>query len=96
MQPGEISKPVHSTFGWHVIRMVTKQVTPYAKARPQLLQDAEVTAFGDWLRSQVDAGQVDVNPSFGRYDRSALQVVRITSTDPSETPSASPSATISP
>ncbi|HUL85740.1 MAG TPA: peptidylprolyl isomerase [Actinomycetota bacterium] len=96
LQPGEISKPVHSTFGWHVIRMVTKQVTPYAKARPQLLQDAEVTAFGDWLRSQVDAGQVDVNPSFGRYDRSALQVVRITSTEASGTPSASPSATISP
>lgn len=96
MQPGEISKPVHSTFGWHVIRMVTKQVTTYAKARPQLLQDAEVTAFGDWLRSQVDAGQVDVNPSFGRYDRSALQVVRISSTDASETPSASPSAAISP
>ena len=96
LQPGEISRPVHSTFGWHVIRMVTKQVTPYAKARPQLLQDAEVTAFGDWLRSQVDAGQVDVNPSFGRYDRSALQVVRITSTEASGTPSASPSATISP
>jgi len=92
MHPGDISQPVHTAFGWHVIHMVKKQVVPYAKARAQLLQEAEITAFSDWLRSQVDAGQIDVNPSFGRYDRGALQVVRITSTDPTESASASTSA----
>jgi foldase protein PrsA len=91
MHPGQTSEPVHTAFGWHVIHMVKKQVVPYAQARAQLLREAEITAFSDWLRSQIDAGQVDVNPSFGRYDRGALQVVRITSTDPSQTPSASAS-----
>ena len=87
LEPGEVSKPVHTKFGWHVIRMEDKTTTPYAQARDQIVQQAEATIFSDWLRAQIDAGKVEVNPSFGRYDRETLQVLRITSTDPSATAS---------
>jgi len=97
LQPGEISKPVHTQFGWHVIHLVDKQVIPFAQAREQLVTQQERSdAFTSWVQQQLQAGQVDVNPSFGRFDPTTLQVVRITSTDPSATSSAPASAAASP
>lgn len=86
---GEISKPVQTQYGWHVIWKIDEQVTPFAQARDQILQGAQVDEFGAWMRAQNAAGQITVDPSFGRFDDQQLQVVRITSTDPSAT--ASPS-----
>src|SRR5262245_33348428 len=94
LQPGQISKPVHTQFGWHVIRLVGKDVKPFDEVRDQLVsQQEQAAAFDTWVHQQLDAGGVDVNPSFGRFDPQTLQVVRITSTDPSATaPALPPSA----
>jgi parvulin-like peptidyl-prolyl isomerase len=83
LKPGEISKPVHTQYGWHVIYMIDKQVTPFDQARDKLLQSASTKAFQDWVQTQVD--QIQVDPSFGRFDPTTLQVERISSTDPSAT-----------
>jgi foldase protein PrsA len=85
LKPGEISQPVRTQYGWHVIWMIDQQVTPFGQARDQILQSAAPTEFEGWLRDQ--AGQIEVDPSFGRYDTQQLQVIRITSTDPSATAS---------
>ena len=86
---GEISTPVQTQYGWHVIWKIDEQVTPFDQARDQILQGAQVDEFGAWMRAQNADGQISVDPSFGRFDDQQLQVVRITSTDPSAT--ASPS-----
>ena len=99
LEPGEISRPVHTQFGWHVIRLVTKQVTPFDQAKSQLVQDQSPTLFNDWIRQQVDEGNLEVNPKYGRFDEQSLSVVAIQSTDPSATSSpsgASGPATVSP
>jgi parvulin-like peptidyl-prolyl isomerase len=83
LKPGEISKPVQTQYGWHVIYMIDKQVTPFAQARDKILQQASTKAFQDWVQTQV--GEINVDPSFGRFDPTTLQVQRITSTDPSAT-----------
>jgi parvulin-like peptidyl-prolyl isomerase len=83
LKPGEISKPVQTQYGWHVIYMIDKQVTPFAQARSKILSQASTKAFQDWAQSQ--AGEIQVDPSFGRFDPATLQVQRITSTDPSAT-----------
>jgi PPIC-type PPIASE domain/SurA-like N-terminal domain len=92
MKPGDISRPVHTPFGWHVIHLVDKQITAFAQVRKQ----AEANAFRDWVRQQDQAGAIDVDPSFGRFDPSTLQVVRITSTDPSATTSPATGSVASP
>jgi parvulin-like peptidyl-prolyl isomerase len=92
LAPGEISHPVHTQYGWHVIHLVDKKVTPFEQVRDQLVsQQEQVDAFTAWVHEQLATGQVDVNPSFGRFDPDSLQVVRITSTDPSASPSSTPS-----
>ena len=97
LEPGEISKPVQTKFGWHVIRLEDKQVTPFEQVRGQLVsQQEQADAFTAWAREQDRTGQIDVNPSFGRLDPDTLQVVRITSTDPSATTSPSPSSVATP
>ena len=55
LEPGEISKPVKTQFGWHVIRMVEKDVQSFEDVKAQLLRssDAATTAFNDWLVDQV-------------------------------------------
>ena len=92
MKPGDISRPVHTPFGWHVIHLVDKQITPFAQIRKQ----AEANGFRDWVRQQDQAGAIDVDPSFGRFDPSTLQVVPITSTDPSATASPASGSVASP
>jgi parvulin-like peptidyl-prolyl isomerase len=83
LKPGEISKPVQTQYGWHVIYMIDKQVTPFDQARDKIVSQASTKAFQDWVQSQV--GEIQVDPSFGRFDPTTLQVQRITSTDPSAT-----------
>ncbi len=93
LEPDEISKPVKTEFGWHVIRMVDKEVQSFASVKQQLIDGSAATVFNDWLHEQVADGAVDINPKYGRFDAETLEVSRISST---ETGSASPPASASP
>ena len=91
LEPGEISQPVQSDFGWHVIKMVSKDVTPFEEVKAQMMQTQAPTVFADWLRAQFDEGNLEVNPKYGRFDEETLSVVAIDSTDPSATASSTAS-----
>jgi parvulin-like peptidyl-prolyl isomerase len=86
LAPGEISKPVQTQNGWHVIWKIGEDVQPFSQVKDQLLQQAQQDQFGGWMREQTAGDAVSVDPSFGRFDPQQLAVVRITSTDPSATP----------
>lgn len=93
LQPGEISQPVKSEFGWHVIYLVAEQVTPFDEAKASLLQGDQGALFTEWVRQQAEAEGVEVNPKYGRFDPETLTVVAVNSTDPSANAGPSDGAT---
>lgn len=65
LQPGEISQPVQTEFGWHIVRVLERQDDrPLTAAPYQLAKDKAVEA---WLRQQRDQASIstdaEVEPS---------------------------------
>jgi len=80
LQPGEISGPVRTQFGWHVIYLMKKDVPAFDDVREQLVTSQTPSIFGDWFAEQLDTTSVDVNPRFGRFDPKTGQVLPVRST----------------
>ena len=90
LEPGEISRPVRTQFGWHVIYLVDKEVTPFAEAKAGLVEPLADREFQGWLKDRAEQLGVEVNPRFGRFAPDTFSVEPARSTDP-EGDAASPS-----
>ena len=93
LKPGAISEPVESSFGWHVIRLVSTTVQPFDEAKAALSQQQGTEAFDTWLTDARSAATIEVNPKYGRFDPETGTVEAITST---ATGSSSPSSSGAP
>ncbi len=82
LAPGQIGGPFQTPFGWHVIELVSIDVTPFEEARGQLLSEESGPAFRDWLLEQLASLQIEVNPKYGALDASTGEVVPVRSTSP--------------
>jgi peptidyl-prolyl cis-trans isomerase C len=89
LEPGEVSRPVHTQFGWHVIYLVDKEVTPFAEAKAGLLEPLADREFKGWLSDRAEELGVEVNPKYGRFEPDTFSVATVRSTDP-ESDAASP------
>jgi foldase protein PrsA len=99
LKPGEISKPVQTQFGWHIIMLISAQTESFTKVRGQLLDQQAAQSFDTWLQGELKDTTIDVNPRYGRLNEQTGAVDPITSTatgSATPTPSATPSAPASP
>jgi parvulin-like peptidyl-prolyl isomerase len=99
LEEGEIADPVQSQFGFHIIRLIEKDVVSFDDARPQILQqfpgDEAQEAWRDWVLDAYRDADVDVNPRYGEFD---LETQTIRAPGPEDipggaTPTTSPAPT---
>lgn len=79
LEVGEISDPVQTEFGWHVIRVVGRRTATFEQARPQIEPElagrAQDEAWQDFLRRLYEDAAVEVNPRYGEWDPTLGRVV---------------------
>jgi foldase protein PrsA len=93
LKPGEISKPVQTQFGWHIIMLISAKVQSFKQVKTQLLDQAGTQSFDKWLADHLQAATIRVNPRYGHLDLQSGQIVPTTSTATgSATPAPSSSA----
>jgi hypothetical protein len=90
LRPGEISGPVRTQFGWHVIRLVRRDVEPFEDVVDQLRAREAGTVFQEWLVEQLGSTDIEVNPRFGRLDERTGVVLPVRSTEDEPTGASSP------
>ena len=82
---GEISAPVQTEFGWHVIRVTDRRVAPFeevaADIEQELGQGAVDEAWDEFVRKAYADADVKVNPRYGEFDEESFQVVDPTAED---------------
>lgn len=76
---GEVTEPVRSQFGWHLILVDAKRTQPFSQVRADLRAqledqgaDAEFQVFLSALAGQAD---VEVNPRYGDWDPGTAAIV---------------------
>ncbi len=99
LKPGEISQPVQTKFGWHIIMLISADAQPFDQVKDQLLAQLSGLAFQTWLQDRLKNAAITVNPKYGKLDPATGEIVPITSTatgsqsaGPGSTASAGPSA----
>jgi foldase protein PrsA len=80
LRPGEISQPVQTQFGWHIIELVSVTVVPFEQAKSQLIDQQSQQIFNVWLAGALSTAEITVNPKYGRLDPTTGDVVPIRST----------------
>jgi parvulin-like peptidyl-prolyl isomerase len=54
---GEISQPVKTQFGYHIIQVIAREELPLTADE---LQTKKQTAFNDWLKSVHDSAKINI------------------------------------
>jgi parvulin-like peptidyl-prolyl isomerase len=74
LSTGEVSQPVQTQFGIHLIKVTERRVQSLEEATPEIRQrlqaqgQAEFTRF---LRDAVARARISVNPRYGRFEKEA-------------------------
>jgi parvulin-like peptidyl-prolyl isomerase len=82
---GEVSGPVQSQFGFHVIRVTDRRVKPFEEVREQIAQELtgaeQEEEFQKFITQAYEDADVRVNPRYGELDLETQRVVDATAED---------------
>lgn len=100
---GQVTAPVQSQYGWHLILVEARRTQPFSEVedqlREQLSSQGAEGAFQDLVRDLVDRAVIVVNPRFGDWDPTTGAVAPHTffeRPEPETDPNAPPDLTLPP
>ncbi len=69
---GEVGAPVQTQFGFHVIKVTSRQTPPYDQVKDQARQ--KLTTNGQeklltWLQETVGKAKIEINPKYGTFNK---------------------------
>ncbi len=75
---GEVSNPVKTDFGFHVIRVTDRRIKSLPEARDEISQELSGTvqddAWREWVIDTYRSADVEVNPRYGVLDLETQQI----------------------
>jgi foldase protein PrsA len=84
---GEVSEPVRTDFGVHLILVTDRRQLSFEAARDeisrQLVEFAVGEAWNKWLRNAYDRADIELNPRYGKLDPATGQIVATSDNNPS-------------
>lgn len=85
MEVGEISDPVRTRFGYHVIRLNDRTEPVFEDVADQIEEEIGAGAadkeWNDYVAAAYEDADVKVNPRYGEFDEETFQVVDATAED---------------
>lgn len=76
---GEVSEPVRTQFGYHLILVTDRQVSPLEEVRERLREEVAAQrgdrALAEWLDRTLARADIVVNPRFGDWDPRTATIV---------------------
>ena len=71
LPPGQVSAPVQSQFGFHIIKVADVRTFPEAEQeiRQQLGAEKAQSGFDELLLGLVDKAKIEVNPKYGHFSK---------------------------
>jgi foldase protein PrsA len=101
LDEGEISNPIRTQFGYHVVRLLGERATPLEDVRDQLVGELgtqrQEEAWQEFLADAYENSEISVNSRYGELDPESHMVVNADAASipgaepPAETPTPSPS-----
>lgn len=87
---GQIGGPVRTDFGFHVIHVIDREMTPFEEAQERLVAEGAQQAFSEWLLGRLETAEIRVNPRYGFFDAQTGRVIERRATTPEPEPQVAP------
>ena len=95
MEPGDISDPIRTDLGYHVIHLTDRRTQPYEDVRDTIAEligsPVQDEAWTNWVLDAYDDADVKVNPRYGELDLDTQQIINVSNeTAPGTAPEEAP------